>query len=84
MIHHQGQNNVYQLKANHKGEGLLVVNLIGLGQPTRNFMSFVLMNLLDFEIDKPSKIPIKTLNAMEYIESDRQNIEAPRKDDPII
>ena len=41
--------------------------------------------LLGSEADKPSKIfCIKTLNAAEYIESDIQNIEAPRTDDPII
>ena len=40
--------------------------------------------LLGFEVDKPSKFSIKTLSAMEYIESDIQNIEAPRTDDHII
>ena len=40
--------------------------------------------LLGFEVDKPSEILIKTLNAREYIESDIQNIEAPRIDDLII
>ena len=39
--------------------------------------------LLCFEVDKPSKILIKTSNAAEYIESNIQNIEALRIDDPI-
>ena len=43
----------------------------------------VLMNdgwiiiLLDSEVDKPSKILIKTSSVVEYIESVTQNIEAP-------
>ena len=40
--------------------------------------------MLGSEVYKPFKILIKTLNAMEYIESDIQNIEALRKNDPII
>ena len=36
------------------------------------------------KVDKPSKFFIKTLNAVEYIESYFQNIEAPRTDDSII
>ena len=40
--------------------------------------------LLDFEVDKPSKILIKTSNVAEYIESDSQNIDALITDDPII
>ena len=40
--------------------------------------------MLGSEVDKPSKILIKTLNAAKYIESDIQNIEAPKTDDPII
>ena len=36
------------------------------------------------EVDKLFKILIKTSNAAEYIESETQNIEAPRTDDPII
>ena len=40
--------------------------------------------LLGSEVDKPSKILIKTSNAVEYIELDIQDIEAPRTDDPII
>ena len=39
---------------------------------------------MGFEVDKLFKILIKTLNATEYIESDIQNIETPRIDDPII
>ena len=35
------------------------------------------------KVDKPSEILIKTLNAIEYIELDIQNIEAPKIDDPI-
>ena len=34
--------------------------------------------LLGFEVDKPSKFFIKISNAMESIESDIQNIKAPR------
>ena len=41
-------------------------------------------SLLGSKVDKLSNIFIKTSNAMEYIESDIQNIEAPRVDDPII
>ena len=37
--------------------------------------------LLGFEVNKPSKILIKTLNAVKYIESDIQNIKALRLDD---
>ena len=37
-----------------------------------------------FEVDNPSKFDIKTSSALEYIELDIQNIEAPRKDNPII
>ena len=40
--------------------------------------------LLGFEVDKAFKILIKTLNAVEYIESNIQNIEVPRIDDHII
>ena len=40
--------------------------------------------LLGYDIDKLSKSLIKTSNAMEYIESDIENIEATRMDDPII
>ena len=40
--------------------------------------------LLSFEVNKPSKILIKTSNAAKYIESDIQNIEVPRTDDPIL
>ena len=36
------------------------------------------------EVDKLSKILIKTANAAENIESDIQNTELPRIDDPII
>ena len=39
---------------------------------------------LGYEVDKLSKILIKTSNAAEYIESDVQNIEATRIDDHII
>ena len=37
-----------------------------------------------YEVDKSYKSLIKTSNAMEYIESDIQNIEPPRTDDPVI
>ena len=40
--------------------------------------------LLGSKADKTSKIFIKILNIAEYIESNVQNIEAPRTDDPII
>ena len=40
--------------------------------------------VLGFEIEKLSKILIKTSNIAEYIESDIQNIKTPRTDDPII
>ena len=36
------------------------------------------------EVNKPSEILIKILNAMEYIESDIQIIEAPRANDHIM
>ena len=40
--------------------------------------------ILGFEVDKPSKFFIKTLNTMKYIELNIKNMEAPRIDDPII
>ena len=40
--------------------------------------------LLGSKVNKPSKILIKTSNVVEYLESNIQNIEAPRIDDPII
>ena len=43
-----------------------------------------MVGLLCFEVDKPSKILIKILNVVEYIESNIQNIEAPTTNDPII
>ena len=36
------------------------------------------------EVDKLSKISIKTSNAAEFIELDIQNTKPPRTDDPII
>ena len=39
---------------------------------------------MGFEVNKPSECLIKTSNAGEYIESDVQNIEAPRTDDHIM
>ena len=41
-----------------------------------------MMGLLGSEIDKPSKILIKTSNAVKYIELDVQNIEALGTNDP--
>ena len=41
-------------------------------------------DLLSFEVNKPSKILIKTSNAKEYIDSDIQNIKVPKIDDLII
>ena len=40
--------------------------------------------MLGSTVDKLSEVLIKTSNEMEYIESDIQNIEALRTDDPII
>ena len=40
--------------------------------------------MLASKVDKPSKILIKISNTAEYIESNIQNIKAPRIDDPII
>ena len=40
--------------------------------------------MLGSEVDKSFEILIKTSNAVEYIESDIQTIEAPRTDDPIV
>ena len=40
--------------------------------------------LLGFEVDNFMKFFIKTSNAVEFIESDIQIIEAPRIDDPIV
>ena len=40
--------------------------------------------MLGSEIDKPSEIFIKTLNVLEYIESNIPEFEAPRTNDPII
>ena len=40
--------------------------------------------VLGFEVDKPSKILIKTCSIVGYIVSDIQNRQAPRIDDPII
>ena len=39
--------------------------------------------MLGFEVNKPSKIMIKILSVVEYIESDIQNIRASGIDDPI-
>ena len=47
-------------------------------------MVFRLLDLLGSKINKPSEILIKISNAAKYIESDTQNIEVPRIDDPII
>ena len=44
LIHRQRENNMYQVKAYHMGEGFFVFNLIGLGEPTSNYISFVSMN----------------------------------------
>ena len=46
--------------------------------------SLVGNNVLGSEVDKPSKISIKISNRTEYIQSDIQNIEAPRIYNPII
>ena len=39
---------------------------------------------LGSNVNKPSKLSVKTLSAAKYIELDIQNIVAPRKNDPII
>ena len=39
---------------------------------------------LGSEVDKPSKIMIKTMSIEEYIELNIQNIEVPKINDPII
>ena len=44
----------------------------------------MILILFGFEVDEVSKILIKTSSAEEYIESNIQNIEAPRTDDLII
>ena len=49
-------------------------------QLDKKYLFFVLGS----EVDKPSKNFIKTLNALEYLESDIQNIEAPKIDDLIL
>ena len=36
LIHCQRENNTYRVKADHMGEGLLVVNHVGIGEPTSN------------------------------------------------
>ena len=41
-------------------------------------------NLLAFEVDKLSKSLIKPLNVVEYIQSNIQNIKAPRTNELII
>ena len=43
-----------------------------------------MLALMDYAVDKLSKILIKTSNATEYIESDIHNNETPRLDDSII
>ena len=43
-----------------------------------------MMSLMGYEVHKPSKSLKKTSYATKYIESVIQNIEAPRKNDPII
>ena len=40
--------------------------------------------MMGSNVDKPSKILIKTWNAVKYIKSNIQNIEAPRNDNHII
>ena len=40
--------------------------------------------MLGFEVDKPSKVVIKTSSPVKLIKLNIQNIEAPRTDDPII
>ena len=42
------------------------------------------IEMLGSEVNKPSKFLIKTSNTTKYIESDVQNIEVPRTNDPII
>ena len=40
--------------------------------------------MLGSEVNKLSELLIKTSNTTEYIESDTENIKAPRANDPII
>ena len=40
--------------------------------------------MLGFEVDRPSRILIKTLNSLEYIQLYIHNIKGPMTDDPII
>ena len=47
-------------------------------------VKFEYWHMLGSEVNKLFKILIKTSNAAKFIESDIQNIEAPRIDDPII
>ena len=47
-------------------------------------MKMTIEHLMGSEVDKPSKFLIKVTNASDDIESDIQNIEAPRVDDLII
>ena len=49
-----------------------------------NIHRLYVCDLLGSEVDNFMKFLIKTSNAIEFIESDIQNIEAPRIDDPII
>ena len=48
------------------------------------FLMISFTYLLGSEVNKLSKIYIKTSNTAEYIESDVQNIKAPRTNDPTI
>ena len=48
------------------------------------FYDYQMKRLMGYEVDKPSKFLTKTSNAAEYIESDIQNIKAPRPNDTII
>ena len=48
------------------------------------YTNFIISKLLGSEVDKPSKILIKTSTRVKYIESNIQNTEPPRIDNPII
>ena len=55
LIHRQRENNTHWVKADHRGECLLIVNLVGLREPIGNLTSFVSMN-------RPIKIILECKN----------------------
>ena len=61
----------------------LMVNIISLLMLCF-FFTLAFLKFLRFEVNKPSKILIKTSSTMEYIESNIQITKEPRKNDPLI